>query len=252
MRFRGLVWLFVALAVSSGWAEGQSIGIGEGSRVEFELRRWRPNFTSELKVGGDSIYMKEDLGITDPRDFEYKGFLRFGRWVKIRGGATMFKFDTSQTLARDITYNGLTFTEGTNVQTTMDTRFIKGGVEVELLLLREGLFSVFVDYCVFEAEPIIRNLEQTANAGKLEVKLPTIGAKGRVYLTPSLALTAEAEGMKKDGKGVITDFEFVAAYSAGRNFALEAGYRNLYVKWLEEGRATWRFEGFFYGAAIRF
>ncbi len=252
MKFRGLSWLIVALTVSSGWAEGQSIGIGENSRVEFEIRRWRPNFTSELKVEGDSIYMTEDLGFSNPRDFEYKGFLRFGRWVKIRGGATMFKFDTAKTLERDITYAGVTFVEGTDVVTSMDTRFIKGGVEVELLLLREGLFSVFVDYCVFEAEPIISGPDQTANAGKLEVKLPTIGAKGRVYLTPSLALTVEAEGMKKDSTGVITDFEFVAAYSAGANFALEAGYRNLYVKWLEEGRATWRFEGFFYGAAIRF
>lgn len=244
--------LFLAVFVLTGdWAHGQTVGLGESNRFEFELRRWRPRFRSELKVDGDSIDPKEDLGLTDPRDFEYKGFVRFGRWVKIRGSGAVFNFESTATLRREITYAGVTFPEATTVSTNMDLRFIKGGVEVDVYAFREGFVAVMADYAVFEAEPTIGVSEARSSAGKLEVKLPTVGLKTRLYLTPALALTVEGEGMKKDDTGVITDFEGVVTYNLGRSFAVSFGYRNLYAKWLKDGRATFRLEGYFFSGAIR-
>lgn len=255
MRRRWLGLFFAILVLSTDLAYGQAaaqIGLGESARFEFELRRWRPRFRSEIKVGGDSIDPKVDLGWSDPRDFEYLGFLRLGRWIKIRGSGTLFKFEAVKTLEREITYGGITFPEGSTVESSMDLKYFKGGVEVELYRFREGFISVFADYSVFEAEPIIGSPEEgVANAGKQEIKLPTFGAKIRLYLTPALAITLEGEGMKKDGTGVITDWYAAASYSLGANFSIAFGYRNLYAKWLEGGRATYRLEGYYFSGSIR-
>jgi hypothetical protein len=238
MRRRWLGLFFAILVLSAEWAYSQQraapIGIGEQARFEFELRRWRPRFGSEIKVGGDSIDPKEDLGWSDPRDFEYTGFLRLGRWIKIRGSGTLFKFEAAKTLEREISYGGATFQEGTTVASNMDLAFYKAGVEVEVFKFREGFISFFADYSVFEAEPIIESTEEgIVNAGKQDIKLPTFGTKIRFYLTPALAITLEGEGMKKDGTGVITDWYAAATYSLGNNFAVSFGYRNLYAKWLK-------------------
>ncbi len=77
MRFRGLGWLIVALGISSEWAEGQSIGIGEGSRVEFELRRWRPNFISELKVWRRLNLHERGSRFDRPTGLRIQGFSAF-------------------------------------------------------------------------------------------------------------------------------------------------------------------------------
>jgi len=256
MRSRWFGLFFAILVLSTDWAHGQQsappVGIGEQARFEFELRRWRPRFRSEIKVGGDSIDPKVDLGWEDPRDFEYVGFLRLGRWIKIRGSGTLFKFEAAKTLEREISYGGTTFPEGSTVASSMDLAYYKAGVEVEVFKFREGFISFFADYSVFEAEPIIGSPDLgVANAGKQEIKLPTFGTKIRMYLTPALAVTLEGEGMKKDSTGVITDWYVAATYSLGNNFAVSFGYRNLYAKWLKGGRATYRLEGYYFSGSVR-
>lgn len=256
MSLRWIGLFCAVLVLSTEWVYGQQraapVGIGEAARFEFELRRWRPNFRSEIKVGGDSIDPKADLGWEEPRDFEYLGFLRLGRWIKVRGSGTMFKFDATKTLEREITYDGVTFPEGSTVESSMDLTYYKGGVEVEIYRFREGFISVFADYSVFEAEPILSSPEELAvNPGKQDIKLPTLGTKIKLYLTPSLGITLEGEGMKKDDTGVITDWYAAASYSLGANFAVSFGYRNLYAKWLKGGRATYRLKGYYFSGSIR-
>jgi hypothetical protein len=155
-------------------------------------------------------------------------------------------------LERDITFSGVTFLEGTEVLTTMTLEHIKGGVEVDIFALTEGFLAVVADYSSFKAKPVALSSAEDDVEETLEVALITLGLKGRLYLTPGLALTAEATGMKKDGSGVITDFEGVITYNLSRNIGVSFGYRNYYTKWLKEGRATFRMEGYFFSGSIRF
>jgi hypothetical protein len=227
-------------------------GLGEGNRFELEIRRWRPEFRSELQVGGPLVDVNADLGVEDERTQEYRGFLRFGRWVKVHGSGFKFDLQGLNTLERDITFSHVTFSEGTEVLTNMTLEQFKGGVEVDIFALREGFLAVVADYSSFKAKPINLSSADTEAEETLEVALLTLGLKGRLYLTPGLALNAEAAGMKKEGSGVITDFEGSVIYNLSRNFAVSFGYRNFYAKWLKAGRATFRIEGYFFSAIIRF
>jgi hypothetical protein len=228
------------------------IGLGEGNRVEFEVRRWRPKFSSEMQVGGPLVYVQDDLGVEDERNQEYRGFVRFGRWVKVHASTFKFDFQGLSTLERDITFSGQTFAEGTEVSTTMTLEHVKGGVEVDIFALQEGFLAIVADYSSFKAKPIALSSADMEAEETLEVALLTLGVKGRLYLTPGLAITAEATGMKKDGSGVITDFEGAITYNLSRNFGVSFGYRNYYAKWLKGGRATFRMEGYYFSGSIRF
>jgi hypothetical protein len=227
-------------------------GLGEGNRFEFEIRRWRPNFRSELQVGGPLIYVQDDLGVEDERDQEYRGYLRFGRWLKVHASVFKVDFQGVSTLEREITFSSVTFSEGTEVLTSMTLEQIKGGVEVDIFALREGFLAVVADYSTFKLKPITLSSAENEAEETLEVALVTLGIRGRIYLTPGLALTAEATGMKKNGSGVITDFEGVVTYNLSRNIGVSFGYRNYYAKWLKGGRAVFRLKGYFFSGSIRF
>jgi hypothetical protein len=246
-------WPFLVLCILfSDWAHGQMMGLGEGNRFEFEARFWRPKFRSELEVGGPMIDATSELGVEDEKVQEYRGFLRLGRWMKVRGSGFKTDYRGLNTVSQDVTFSDVTFPEGTEVLTTMTFEHLKGGVEVDIFALEEGFFAVVAEYSSFKAKPVSLSSSDADAEETLDVALLTVGLKGRIYLTPGLALTAEATGMKKDDSGVITDFEGSAIYNLSRNIGVSFGYRNLYVKWLKGGRATFRMEGYFFSGIIRF
>jgi hypothetical protein len=250
--------LWVALVVFSvGQAYGQQqLGLGETSRFEFEIRRWRPSLESELQFGGNEpISPSEDLGVSDLRDNEYRGFLRFGRWVKVRGSYIRFKYQGLKTVEKDIDFAGVTFPEGTEIATSMQLEHLYAGAEVDILLLKEGLLAVVVDLARTDVKPILSSGSASAevDGGMIRVQLLTLGLKGRVYLTRALALSAEFSGMKRGS--LITDLEADVIYNLSPNVGVSAGYRNLYTKWVapnEDAGASWRVKGYFFSGIVRF
>jgi hypothetical protein len=188
--------------------------------------------------------------MTDERINDVHGFLRLARWVKVRGSGFKTSYLSNATLTRDLTFAGSTFSEGESVDTTMDLEYFEGGVQIDILLLREGNLAVIADYAQIKVAPVISSQDTVADPGVLEVKLPTVGLLGRLYLTPAMSISFEAEGMKRNGN-VMTDFEASASYSVGGSFILSFGYRNLYTKWVNgTDRATFRLEGWYFGAGF--
>lgn len=248
--------IFTASRASGQRQQQQQMGLGETSRIEFEIRRWRAELESELQLGGNEpISPTEQLGVSDIKDNEYRGFMRFGRWVKVRGSYVRFKYQGTTTLEQDINFLDVTFPEGTQVVTSMQFEHLYAGAEIDILLLREGLLAVLVDWARTDVKPILSGNGAEANADLLRVQLLTLGLKGRVYLTRALALSAEFSGMKRGN--VITDMEADATYNLSPNAAVSVGYRDLYTKLVDRNlddraQATWKIKGYFFSGTIRF
>jgi hypothetical protein len=255
---RGLLiaWVIFTASLASGQQQQQQVGLGETSRIEFEVRRWRATLESELQVrGNEPISPTEDLGVSDIKDNEFRGFVRFGRWVKVRGSYVRFKYQGTKTLEQDINFLDVTFPQGTQVVTSMQFEHLYAGAEIDILLLKEGLLAVLVDWTRTDVKPILSGNGAEANADLLRVQLLTLGLKGRVYLTRALALSAEFSGMKRGN--VITDMEADATLNMSANVAVSVGYRNLYTKWVnpnlnERASATWKIKGYFFSGTVRF
>jgi hypothetical protein len=238
---------------------GRSPNPGESYRVEVELRRWRSDLITELRLSGGGIPGTtidpfEDLGLENERIFDYHFRVRLVRRVKLRGSWMKVKYQGETAVSSALCVAGLCVPQGGVVSTTLELEETRGGAEVDLLSGDYGFLAIAGEYGRFEARPTFESA--SASSGEpLRLNFPLFGIKARAYMTPSLALSVEGMGWKNDD-GVWTDFDASATYSAGRNLGFSYGYRNSYVRfrYIEPAgdRAVMRVRGHYFGVTVRF
>jgi len=239
---------------------GQSPNMGESYRVEVQLRRWRSELISELRLSGGGIPGTtldpfEDLGLENERIFDYHFAARIVRRVKLRGSWMKVKYQGETVAESALCVSGLCVPAGGDISTTLELEETRGGAEVDLLQGDYGFLAIAGEYGRFEARPAFES--GSASAGEpLRLGFPLFGIKGRAYMTPALALSVEGMGWKNESEGVWTDFDASATYSAGRNLGVSYGYRNSYLrfKYIEAAgdRAVMRVRGQYFAVTVRF
>jgi hypothetical protein len=251
------VSLFIGLGCHEAEAQGNgrrgNLGWEEIYRLEIEYRRWRPALVSDLEVGGGPVYPASDLGLGQRRVTEYRGGLRLHRSVRVRGSyIAPFSYLGQESLGRDISFGGASLPAGTVADTSIEVQHLRTGAEIDLLTSRDGLLGVVVDYSRWEARPVIASSLARGQSDPLRVALPTVGLLGKIYLHPRLSLSAEASGMRRATRGVITEFEALARVNLSPRIGVATGYRNLYARVASGGdRGAFRLRGWFFSLALR-
>jgi hypothetical protein len=242
-------------------AQQRSVNLGEVSTVEFELRRWRSDLDFELRlstpgVPGTTIDDLDDLGFPAERTWDYHFAVRLLSRLKVRGNWFKVEYAGTVTPSSEICIAGLCAPAATELASSLDLEQLRAGAEVELLKSNYVILAVVGEYGRIETSMGFETSTASATPEPLLMQLPLFGLKSRVYLTPALALTAEAVGMKRESKGVWTDFDASATYSVKPNFAFSYGYRNSYIrdKSVEAAgdRAVFRLRGQYFSATVRF
>ena len=232
---------------------------GEVNKVEFELRRWRPNLVSELQFG-TSETINDPFGDFVPEQkesLEFRLMVRIIRTVKIRINRVDPTFIVENVLVDNATAGEASTSSRTNRGTKIQMTDLNAGIEWDLWRGNHGSLGVIGQFSRFDAAVGFEELNATAPAkDKFRVELPTFGARVRMNLTQSFWVTTEWVGMKMDSRGVISDFDINAAFSTSQRFFIEYGYRNFYVRdytvEVDGGRATFRVRGQYFGVGIRF
>jgi len=234
--------------------------MGEGYRVEAELRRWRSDLITELRLSGGGIPGTtidpfEDLGLENERIYDYHFRVRLAGRLKLRGSWMKVKYQGEKAVESALCVAGLCVPAGGGVSTTLELEETRGGAEVDLLQGDYGFLAIVGEYGRFEARPTFESGSESAGE-PLRIDFPLFGLKGRAYLTPALALSVEGIGWKNESEGVWTDFDANATYSAGRNLGFSYGYRNSYVRFKSiepiGDRAVMRVRGQYFGVTVRF
>lgn len=249
----------LALASSLLAQSRPSPNYGEMTTVEVEVRRWRSELISELRFSGDGVrgsdLTPQGLGLPVERTWDYRGALRVTRRLKLRGSYFLVKYEGGTEPGSDLGIDGLVVPAGSPLDSRLELESLRVGAEFDVLTGAYGYLAVVGEYGRFQARTAFASAGEERSA-ELEVQMPLLGAKGRVYLTPALALTVEAVGMKQESEGVLTDFEGSVSYSLIPNLALTYGYRNSYsrVKPVETAgdRALFRLRGQYFGVTVRF
>jgi hypothetical protein len=262
-----LLRILVAVALVSSpsalfaQARRGTFNMGEMYHVEFEFRRWRADLASEIRlsgagVPGASLDAAADLGLPRERLWDYRLGFRLLRRLKIRGAWYKVEYFGESVGSEDRAVAGLEVPAGTTLASTFEFEERRGGAEFDILQGLYGYLAVVGEYARFDASPTFESSSEEASPERLRIQLPVFGVKGRAYLTPALSLTVEAVGMKRESKGVMTNFEALATYNAIPNLAFTYGYRNSYnrVKTVEEigDRAVFRLKGQFFAVTVRF
>lgn len=253
--------LSAVVLVGSGAFAQAPPNMGEQSTVEFEVRRFRSDLVSELRlstpeVPGTTVDPVIDLGLPVERIWDYHFAVRVMSRLKLRGNWFKVKYEGSAMPTSELCIAGLCAPAGSGLSSTMELEQTRGGAEFNLVNGKYAILAVVGEYGRFRTSTSFESADGSASPEPLQLDLPLFGIKGRAYLTPSLALTVEGVGMKRESEGVWTDFDASATYSATPTFGVSYGYRNSYVRYKsiepEGDRAVVRVRGQYLSATVRF
>lgn len=238
----------------------RSPNLGEQSTVEIEVRRWQSDLVSELRlstpgVPGTDLDPIIDLGLPNERTFDYHFGVRLTRRFKLRGNWFRIQYEADTLISQDLAIAGQQFSSGSILSSLLELEQRRGGVEFDIFGGEYGFLSVVGEWARFQATTELDSDEGAAMPERLRMDLPLLGLKGRMYLTPALAVTVEALGMQRESVGVMTDLDFSATYNAIPNLAFSYGYRNSYNRFKDiepDSRAIFRVRGQYFSVTVRF
>lgn len=258
------VGVLAVLMVSTGNALAQARrpdpNLGEQNIIEVDVRRWHSDLVSELRFAatgapGTNFDPTADLGLPAERTFDYHFGVRITRRLRIRANWFRVPYASDTVTSRDLTIGGTSFPSGSVVTSELELEQRRGGIEFDLVRGQYGWLAVTAEWARFIADNAYTSSDGDRIELPLRMDLPLFGVKTRVYLTPALALSLEAMGMKREATGVMTDFDASITYNAIPNLAFSYGYRNSYNRFKEnepESRSIYRVRGQYFGVTVRF
>lgn len=255
-----LVLFSMAEAVATAQMQRPSPNYGEQSTFDFELRRWRADLVSELRLSNpEAIGSDFDpvlaLGLPQQRTFDYHFGVRLTRRIKIRANWFRVRYAADTIVFEDLTISGTTFPTGTTLTSFLELEQRRGGIQYDLVTGQYGYLAVVGEWVRFSAKSDFSSPDAAVTPLPLTMDLPIFGLASRIYLTPALAVTTEALGMKREAIGVMTDVDVSITYNAVPSLGFSYGYRNSYNRFKNvepASRAIFRLRGQYFGVTVRF
>ncbi len=256
IRLVAIAVCFTAFTLITSRAEAQNDTVGEIS-VLF----WKP--TPELVIstpaisgaGVNEVDFVTEFGIEDKSFPEFRGIL--GRRHKLRFGYVPIRYEQSATITRTITLKGTTFTVGAPATADIKWDLWRVGYEWDVVSMDRGFLGIVADLKYNKVTATIDS-PALARASTTEQKapVPTIGAAGRGYVTPNVAISGEFTALKIDRDEVnakFYDFDVNAFVTFGTHIGAQAGYRSVTVEYLvDDDTGDLKMQGPYAGFILRF
>jgi hypothetical protein len=258
----------VALAPVSASAQysapelGGAKVVGEKYHVEVSGSLWTPALfgvisSEQFGIQGTSIDFVTDLGYQKTRFTDLRLVLRPSKKGRFKIQNTPIQYTSETLLERNIVFNGIEFPVSLPVQSTFGWNVWRVGYEYDFVYTSRGFVGVLLEarYTDFNAE--LRSAlgsEFTALKGPL----PAIGAVGRVYVLPALALNFEVSGMQVPNidpkyQGSYFDWDVHGTFNINNYMGLQVGWRRISTLInVDSDKGDLKFQGMWFGAALRY
>jgi len=255
-RFSPIAYACLLIVLGSPRAEAQDAHI-----VELGLMFWKPS--PELTLSTDALAGAGVNEVDFVREFriEDESFPEFrvvlGRSHKFRLSRVKFSYDADATIQRTFTFQGRTFTVGAPASTDIEWDLWTFGYEWDFVSRDRGFFGFIADlkYNKVDASvdsPVLRSTAATDTTAPV----PTLGAIGRVYVAPMVAVTGEFTGLKISRSEFdvrFTDFDLNGTVLFGRNVGAQVGYRSVVADYVVDGDSgDLKMQGPYLGGVLRF
>ena len=261
MRHHLRVTLCSSLMVMLGAVNAHAQGPAEDHVGELGVRFWKPSpvltLSTDTLVGAGvgEVDFVQEFGIEDKYFPEFR--VTLGRPHKFRANFVTFDYDAEAIIQRTITFQGRTFNIGAPATADIKWKLYNFGYEWDFVSLDRGFVGFIADLKYNRVEASIDSPVLTAPATTdVTAPIPTIGAIGRGYLSQNFSVTGELTGMNfhyGEDELKFWDFDLYATISAGRNFAVQGGYRSVVADYLiDEDTGHLKMKGLYFGAFVRF
>lgn len=239
----GLIWTGLAQA-------DETVSIKVGYMILSPSGQFGATTGGPITAAG-KIDLQNDLGFKDSKQPIGEIALQFGD-SRLSAGFVPLTFDGAGTIQRTITYNGQTFTAGSNVTSSL---------KADIFDLGYTYYLVNMDDLPSRAQLGIEAAVKLVNAKtsmsgapskNATVPIPTIGLRGRIALADFVGITGRVGYLGYSGNS-FTDIDGQLEFSPLPTLGIYAGYRQIQLKVDSSGVfADTTFKGPFAGAFFRF
>lgn len=236
--------------------------MGENYRVEITTSWWGPgpegSVTSDrLSLIGSRVDLVTDFGLESARFKDIRIVLRAAKKHRLRFQYTPLTYSADSVLTRDISFGGQVFPVSLPVKTSLSWKVWRFGYEWDFLYKSRGFVGVLFEGRATELSAEIESVAATGSVSA-HAPIPSIGIVARAYPLPDLALNFEFGGMKLPSnksrlEGTTTELDLSATVNITNSLGISAGWRRTNTDLrVTNDRGTLKFEGLWFGGAVRF
>lgn len=266
-RVAGLASLLLALVVAPAWAqvseqESSRLPLGDRYRVEVSGTLWNPSVaglvsSEQFGIIGDQIDFTSDLGYKPTKFGDFRAVLRPSRKAKFRFQYTPISYQATTDFKRDIVFNGIRFPVSLPVTSTFEWKVLRVGFEYDFIANNRGFIGMLIEgrYTSFKTELTTAIAEEFTSA---KVPMPAIGAVGRIYVIPEIAVDFEVSAFKlpdidPDYQANYFDWDIHGTFNFNDYVGVQVGWRRMttYI-YIQEDTGDLKFQGLWFGAAVRY
>lgn len=236
--------------------------LGDRYRVEVSGTLWNPTVaglvsSEQFGIIGDTIDFQSDLGYKQTKFGDFRMVLRPSRKSKFRIQYTPIAYTASADFQRDIVFNGIKFPVSLPVRSTFEWKVLRIGYEYDFVANDRGFVGMLIEgrYTKFKTELTSAIAEEYTVA---KVPLPAIGAVGRVYIIPEIAVNFEVSAFKfpevdPDYRANYFDWDIHGTFNFNDYVGVQVGWRRMtsYI-FIENDTGDIKFQGMWFGAAVRY
>ena len=236
--------------------------LGDQYRVEVSGTMWNPSVfgvvsSEQFGIIGDQIDFQSDLGYKQTRFGDFRLVLRPSRKSKFRVQYTPIAYTATTDFKREIVFNGIKFPVSIPVTSTFEWKVLRIGYEYDFVVTDRGFIGMLLEgrYTKFKTELTSAIAEEYTVA---KVPLPAIGAVGRVYVIPEVAIDFEMSAFKfpevdSDYRANYFDWDIHGTFNFTDNVGVQVGWRRMtsYI-FIEQDTGDIKFQGLWFGAAVRY
>lgn len=236
--------------------------IGEDYHIELSGGFWRPKVAGTISseqfgIVGSNIDFTKDLGFTTTRFGDGRLVLRPGKKHRFRVQYTPVSYSAESELSREIIFNGIKYPVNVPVQSSFDWKVWRFGYEYDFFYTDRGFIGFLIEGRYTEMAAHLKSpLNDEATSAK--APLPAFGLIGRAYPLKNVSITAEVSGFKlpnvdEDYDANYVDIDIYGTVNFTHHFGVQAGWRrmNTFLK-VEKDQGDFRFQGIWFGGAIRY
>ena len=169
--------------------------------IEFRLGAFNSSIDTELTRGtsdgqpGDELDLEDFLGVADKETiFQLDALFRVAYFHRLEFSYFELRRNALKTLERDIDFGDETFLEGTEVETSIESQYVRLAYSYSLMRdqQKELGVSAGLTYSKFETGLIAESTQQSERV-KVSAPLPTIGVFGSVAIGQKWRLGADID-----------------------------------------------------------
>jgi hypothetical protein len=236
---------------------------GEKYHIEAAANLWFPTAdmtvsSESLGIPGSTIDFKRDLGLQDQHLPAVQIILRPAKSHKFRFEYIPINYNQTATLNRNIVFNGIRYTVGLPVNSTLDWKAYRFSYEYDFITKNRG-FVGFIMEAKYTDVRVELDSPFAAEFAHARAPIPALGGIGRFYVVPNISITGEFTAFKIPDSidsryaAHYVDVDIYGTLNFTNNVGVQAGYRVLNVGYLiKTDTGSFVLKGPYLGGVLRY